>query len=130
MDLEQKRLELIDSYVAPFLKEKDELIEEIKEHIKYHFNETPDCLYDIRDFINNKDSKFSQSVILTQPRIYFAGYNISIFEGQFLSETYTKAQKVLDDFKKETGTLYKNLVDIVVKKMETEEGEEQGKTED
>ncbi|MGN7707970.1 hypothetical protein [Chryseobacterium sp. 22543] len=127
MELEQKKLELMESYVAPFLKEKEELIEEIKKHIEYHFNETPDCLYDIRDFINNKDSKFSQSVILTQPRIHFAGYDISIFEGQFLSETYIKAQKVLDDFKKETETLYKNLADIVIKKMDAEEEQEGGR---
>ncbi|MGG5208121.1 hypothetical protein ACQWU4_04180 [Chryseobacterium sp. MIQD13] len=124
MDIKQKKIELIESYIAPFKIEKQELIDEISEHIKHYFNETPECLYEIREFINLRDSKFSQSVILTQPRLFFMGHNISNFEGPFLAETYSTAQKILEEFKTETNDIYKNLVEIVIKKIEKEEKEQ------
>lgn len=112
--------ELLEAYLFPFENEKEKILAEIKEHIKYYFDETPECLYDIIQYINIKNSFFSQLVIMTQPRIYFKDMDISILAGKFIYDAYVSAQDILKDFKEQTDKLYANLVEIVKKKLEEE----------
>ncbi len=118
MNLKEK--ELLEEYLSPFRTEKEKIISEIKEHIKYYFDETPECLYNIIEYINIKNSYFSQLVIMTQPRLYLKDVDVSIFAGKFIHDAYVSAQDILKDFKEQTDLLYTNLVAIVKKKLEEE----------
>lgn len=112
--------ELLKAYLSPFEIEKDKIILEIKDHIKYYFDETPQCLYPIIEFINIKNSYFSQLVIMTRPRVYNKDVDVSLLAGKFIYDAYVAAQSILKDFKEQTDTLYTNLVNVVKKKLEDE----------
>lgn len=115
--------ELIESYVSIFKIEKDKSIKEIHEFIKYHFCDTPESIYDVREFINNRDSAFSQFVILTKPQITLNEFDITSFAGEIPLECYKSAQKILEEYKIETSEIYSELVKKVEEKLERDKNQ-------
>ena len=116
--MDEKYVELIESYVTHFKVEKEKTINEIKEYIKYHFFETPESIYNVREYINIKDSAFSQFVILTIPQILLKDIDVTRISGNIALDCYKSAQEVLDEFKKQTSEIYSSLVEILTAKLE------------
>ena len=107
--MDELTLKLYNKYKEKHEKQKNEIIDEINNHIKYHYNKSTDSLYEIQQFINNKDSLISQSLILCPPQLKFGKIDLSPLAPDLINECYLYAQEVLKDFKEECKNIYENL---------------------
>lgn len=91
-------------------KEKAEVLDEINDHVEHYFEESNvESLFNIRQFIDEKQSYFALSCTLAPPILRLNDIDISVYTPSIIRKAYQDAIKINEDLRLESEKIYSDL---------------------
>ncbi len=102
--------ELLSKNKQGLTAEKDNIINEINECVKHHFDKNDlKSLFYIRQFIDEKQSYFALNHSLIPPTLTLNGFNINILLPNIVKEIYQDAININEELRAESNKIYSDL---------------------
>ncbi|WP_185287640.1 hypothetical protein [Chryseobacterium lactis] len=111
MNIFDKLEELLANNKQSLINAKNEIIKEINEHIRFHFVEDDfQSLFEIRTFINQKQSYFALTFTLIPPVLNLGKHDLSSLSKETIKQAYQDAINISEELRSESEEIYSELL--------------------
>lgn|GEM_PF-6303049 len=103
-------IDLLSKNKEELLSTKIKIINEIKEYIEHNFKEGDlNRIFEIRQFIDGKQSYFALSCTLAPPILTLNGVDIKYLAPDIILTAFQDAVKISEELREESEKIYSNL---------------------